>query len=59
MFNIQILTLMPKKIKFLFRKKFKHASRAKNSSCYMFVWFFSQMFPYSHVKGIALCVIER
>ena len=32
MSNIQILTLIPKKIEFLFRNKFKHASRAKNSS---------------------------
>ena len=32
MFNVQILTLMPKKIEFIIRKKFKHASRAKNSS---------------------------
>ena len=32
MSNVQILTLMPKKIEFLFRKKSKHASRAKNSS---------------------------
>ena len=32
MFNVQILTLMPKKIEFMFRKKFKHASRAKKSS---------------------------
>ena len=33
MSNVQILTFMSKKIEFLFRKKFKHASRAKNSSC--------------------------
>ena len=32
MSNVQILTLMPKKIEFLFWKRFKHASRAKNSS---------------------------
>ena len=31
MSNVQILSLMPKKIEFLFRKKIKHASRAKNS----------------------------
>ena len=32
MSNVQILTLTPNKIEFLFRKNFKHASRAKNSS---------------------------
>ena len=32
MSNVQISTVMPKKIVFLFEKQFKHASRAKNSS---------------------------
>ena len=39
--NVQILTFMPKKIEFLFRKKFKHASRAKNSKVMDVVTFFS------------------
>ena len=47
MSNVQILTLMLKKIEFLFRKKLKHASRAKNSS-----YLICELFT-SSINGVA------